>query len=398
MTDILTPTDEQAVSQIIRDCKANGQSLKITGGDTRNGFGGMVNATNKLSLKSLSGINLYEPAALTLVAKAGTTYQEIETTLAAEGQRLAFEPMDHRNIYATQGEPTIGGIVACNISGSRRIQAGACRDALIGVRYVCGHGEVIKNGGRVMKNVTGLDLVKLMAGSYGTLGVLTEVAFKTLPMPERQTTLMIEGFSAEQAVKAMAKALGSPFEVTGVAHLPKGQDASKTLLRVEGFDSQVTYRIEKLRDLLAANQQTDVIEGQPHDDLWRGIRNVEIFADQTKQLWRLSIKPSDAVEIAKQLREKANAKLYFDWGGGLIWACMDDELSYGQAVRQVMTGFGGFATLVRASVDTKSQISVFQPLAAGAAKLSAKIRQKFDPDDILNPNFMAIQNITGELT
>lgn len=395
MTDILSPQDEQAVIEIIRDCKANGQSLKITGGGTRSGLGGLVQATKNLSLKSLSGITLYEPAALTLVAKSGTTYKEIQATLAAEGQRLAFEPMDHRSIYASQGEPTIGGIVAGNISGSRRIQSGACRDAFIGVRYVCGHGEAVKNGGRVMKNVTGLDLVKLMAGSYGTLGVLTEVSFKVLPTPERQATLAIANLSTPQAIKAMSKALGSPFEVTGVAHLPKSQDPSRTLLRVEGFDSQVTYRLEKLRTLLVTDQDVEFIEGSKHEDLWQTIRNVDMFDNQAAQLWRLSIKPSDAVEIAQQLRQIANAKLYFDWGGGLIWASMDDELTNAQSVRQIMTGFGGFATLIRASAATKSQISVFQPLASGVAKLTEKIRQKFDPSNILNPNFFGNQNVAA---
>ncbi|MBL1419584.1 MAG: FAD-binding protein [Alphaproteobacteria bacterium] len=395
MTEILSPDNEQAVSQIILDCKANNQSVKITSGGTRSGLGGTVQATKTLSLKSLSGITLYEPAALTLVAKSGTTYKEIQTTLAAEGQRLAFEPMDHRSIYTSQGEPTIGGIVAGNISGSRRIQSGACRDAFIGVRYICGHGEVVKNGGRVMKNVTGLDLVKLMAGSYGTLGVMTEVSFKVLPAPERQATLLIAGLSVEQAVNAMSKALGSPFEVTGVAHLPNNQDTSHTLLRVEGFDSQVTYRLDKLRALLVTNQDVKIIEGSKHEDLWQTIRNVDIYNDQAKQLWRISVKPSDAVIIAQQLREKTNADLYFDWGGGLIWAQMDDQLTNAQSVRQIMTGFGGFATLVRASATTKSKISVFQPQASGVAKLSALIRQKSDPSGIFNPNLLTSMNLNG---
>ncbi|PCI86908.1 MAG: 2-hydroxy-acid oxidase [Hyphomicrobiales bacterium] len=396
MTDILSPNTEQALSEIILDCKANNQSVRITGGGTRSGLGGAVNATKTLSLKLLSGITLYEPAALTLVAKSGTTYKEIQTTLAAESQRLSFEPMDHRSIYANQGEPTIGGIVAGNISGSRRIQSGACRDAFIGVRYICGHGEIVKNGGRVMKNVTGLDLVKLMAGSYGTLGVMTEVSFKVLPAPERQATLQIANFSVEQAVKAMSKALGSPFEVTGVAHLPNTQDASHTLLRVEGFDSQVTYRLDKLRALLVTNQDVEIIEGSKHDALWQSIRNVDIYTDQTKQLWRLSVKPSDAVKISQQLREKANAELYFDWGGGLIWASMDDQLTNAQSVRQIMTGFGGFATLVRASAATKLKISVFHPQAKGVAKLSALIRQKSDPSGIFNPNLLTSMNLNGD--
>lgn len=395
MTDILTPQNEQELSQMIVQAKAQKTPLKITGGGTRSGLGGLVNAQTTLSLKSLSGITLYDPGSLTLVAKAGTSYAEIETTLNAEGQRLAFEPMDHRSIYGTKGEPTIGGIVAGNISGSRRIQSGACRDALIGVRYVCGQGEIIKNGGRVMKNVTGLDLVKLMAGSYGTLGVLSEVAFKTLPAPARQTTLMIAGFTEAEAVTAMSKALGSPFEVTGVAHLPKAQAESQTLFRLEGFDDQVDYRLKKLQDLLVSNQQIEIIEGQKNADLWRSIRNVEMFKADQKQLWRLSIKPSDAPKIAKQLRDKTNAETLFDWGGGLIWANMDDELIHAQSVRQIIKNHSGHATLIRASDQTKSQISVFQPQAAGVAKLSEMIRQKFDPSSILNPNFMTASNLTG---
>lgn len=392
MTDMLIPQNEQELSQMIVQANAQTTPLKITGGGTRSGLGGLVNAQTTLSLKSISGITLYDAGSLTLVAKAGTPFAEIESALASEGQRLAFEPMDHRSIYGTTGEPTIGGIVAGNISGSRRIHAGACRDALIGVRYVSGQGEIIKNGGRVMKNVTGLDLVKLMAGSYGTLGVLSEVAFKTLPAPARQVTLIIAGFTEVEAVTAMSKALGSPFEVTGVAHLPKARAESQTLFRLEGFDDQVDYRLKKLQELLVLNQQIDIIEGQKHNDIWRSIRNVEMFKADQKQLWRLSVTPSDAPDIAKQLRQKTNAETLFDWGGGLIWAHMDDDLVHAQSVRQIIKSHSGHATLIRASDQVKSQISVFQPQAAGVAKLSEMIRQKFDPSSILNPNFMTATN------
>lgn len=382
--NILTPQDELQLKQIIADARAQKNSLKISGGGTRSGLGGAITAETTLSLKAMNGVNLYDPGALTLVAKAGTTMSEIETLLASEGQRLAFEPMDHRAIYNSDGEPTIGGIVACNISGSRRIQSGACRDALIGVRYICGNGEIVKNGGRVMKNVTGLDLVKLMAGSYGTLGILTEVAFKVLPSPARQATLVLNGLSVEQAVKAMSKGLCSPFEVTGAAHLPH---ADQTLLRIEGFDSQVTYRLQKLAELVG---QDATIEGDDHNDLWRSIRNVEMFTNQDSALWRLSIKPSDAIEINRILSEQTDAELMFDWGGGLVWAQLPNtDNAQADIVRGAVAKLGGHATLVRASNAVKAQVPVFQPQSSSVAKLSSLIRQKFDPAGILNAHMLA---------
>lgn len=386
MNHILTPTDEQQLSQIISECKANETALRISGGGTRAELGAPVNATTTLSLSAIKGVNLYEPGALTLVAKAGTPLKDIQALLKSEGQRLAFEPMDHRSIYASQGEPTIGGIVACNISGSRRIQAGACRDALIGVQYVNGHGEIIKNGGRVMKNVTGLDLVKLMAGSYGTLGVMTEVAFKVLPILERQATLAIGTQTIDQAIAAMSASLGSPFEVTGAAYMPnKGQ----TLLRVEGFSTQVDYRLKKLTELVASGHDVEVVEGKKHDDLWQSIRKVEMFNNVEKPLWRLSVKPSDAVEISNILAAKTDAKLLFDWGGGLIWAEMPDaNNAHADIVRGAVQRLGGHATLVRASAKVKANIPVFHPQAAGVAKLSELIRKKSDPSNIFNFGLM----------
>ncbi|MBS4010810.1 MAG: FAD-binding protein, partial [Roseovarius sp.] len=210
----MTPKTEADLAEIIRGAEG---PLRIEGGGTRP-IGALSNGA-RLSTAGLRGITLYEPGALTLVAQAGTPLAEIEAALDAEGQRLAFEPMDHRGLLGTQGTPTIGGVVAANVSGPRRIQAGACRDFLLGVRFVDGRGQIVKNGGRVMKNVTGYDLVKLMAGSYGTLGVLTEVALKVLPRPRSMGMLRIEGLSDAVAVTALCRALASPYEVTGAVHL-----------------------------------------------------------------------------------------------------------------------------------------------------------------------------------
>ncbi len=385
MSIILSPTDETQLVDVINEAKSKKTALKVQGGGTRAGLGNPINSDATLSLKKINGIELYDPAGLVLVVKAGTSLKQIEKTLAVEGQRLAFEPTDYRHLFATKGEPTIGGIVAANISGSRRISVGACRDALLGVRFVTGNGYIIKNGGRVMKNVTGLDLVKLMAGSYGTLGVLTEVSFKVLPTPERQATLVINSASTDEAVKTMSAALGSPFEITGAVYRPK---TNETLLRIEGFSDQVDYRLEKLRALVAPKSDAKIIDGTEHMALWRSIRDVKFIDTPDAVVWRISVKPSDAPSVATYLKTM-NANLLLDWGGGLIWAEIPGEsIESALNIRKLVREKGGHAMLIRASENLRNKASSFQPEPKGVATLSACIRKKFDPDGILNPNFM----------
>ena len=247
MAEIITPDDEAELAEAVAEAAGAGTPLEIRGGGTRAGLGRPVQASRTLSTAGLSGITLYEPGALTLVVKAGTPMAEVEAALAAEGQMLPFEPIDHRALLGAQGEPTIGGVVACGVSGPRRIQAGACRDAMLGVRFVNGRGEAVKSGGRVMKNVTGYDLVKLMCGSHGTLGVLSEISFKVLPKPEAEATLVREGLDAGAGVAALTAALSSPFGITGAAHLD-----ARSLVRIDGLAGSVAYRTEKLLDLLGA--------------------------------------------------------------------------------------------------------------------------------------------------
>ena len=370
---MLHPGTESELSEIVG--RARGP-LRVMGGGTRPV--GRPVAGEVLSVAGLTGIELYEPGALTIVAKAGTPLAEVEAALAAEGQRLPFEPMDHRALLGTGGEPTIGGVVAANVSGPRRIQAGAARDSLIGVRFVDGSGTIIKNGGRVMKNVTGYDLVKLLAGSWGTLGVLTEVAFKVLPAPEASACVTLKGLTQLQAAEAMAVALGSPFEVTGAAHLP---GAGQTLLRIEGFAASVAYRADRLAELMAPFGIAAVErDGPAVAETWRRIRDVEDFAGRPGDVWRLSVKPSDAPGLAAL----TGGEVIFDWGGGLIWARVDE----GTDLRARLGPFAGHATLVRASEETRARIAPFQPEPAPLAALSAGLRAKFDPRGILNPGLM----------
>lgn len=373
---MLKPNQAVELAEMI---KAADGPVAIHGGGTR----GISVAGNAITTAGISGITLHEPGALTLVAKTGTTLADVDAALDAEGQRLAFEPMDLRGLLGTTGEPTIGGVVASNTSGPRRIQAGACRDFLLGVEFVDGSGTVLKNGGRVMKNVTGYDLVKLMAGSYGTLGILTEVSLKVMPKPEVVGTLILRGLSDQDAQRAMSIALGSPFDVTGAAHVPQGiGDTAVTLIRVEGFDGSVNYRAGQLQGLLHDYGESEIItDTEKSGSYWKTVRDVEPFHAQTGDVWRISCKPSDGPKIAAALE---GAQTVFDWGGGLLWGLVAE----GNDIRPSLEGFGGHATLIRASAETREKIQRFQPEQPGVAALTSGLRAKFDPRGILNAGLM----------
>jgi glycolate oxidase FAD binding subunit len=390
------PATEAEVAEAVRAAAAQRRPLEIVGGGTRRALGRPV-AGEALVTAGLAAVALYEPAALTLVAGAGARLSAIEAMLAAEGQRLPFEPMDHRALLGSAGEPTLGGVVACGVSGPRRIQAGACRDALIGVRFVDGRGAVIRNGGRVMKNVTGYDLVKLMAGAHGTLGVLTEVAFKLQPIPETEATVTLTGLGDAAAVGALSAALGSPYDVTGAAHLPEGSGGSSagaalTLVRVEGFARSVAYRAAALRDALAARGEA-AVEADPARSaaLWRAVRDAAPLAGRPGAVWRLSVKPSDGPAAVAALRAAgvARAALY-DWGGGLVWLQTPSDGDAGAAaIRAEIARRGGHATLVRATEAIRRAVAPFHPEPAPVAALSAALRARFDPAGVLNPGRMA---------
>jgi glycolate oxidase FAD binding subunit len=390
---IFAPASEAEAADTIAAAHAAKRPLGIEGGGTRAALGRAAQVEATLSTKALAGITLYEPAELVIAAKAGTPLAEIEATLAARGQMLPFEPMDHRALLGTQGEPTIGGITACNISGPRRIQAGACRDHLIGVRFVNGRGDVVKSGGRVMKNVTGLDLVKLNCGAYGTLGLLTEVTYKVLPKPEIAGTLALFGLDDARAIEAMSRALGSPFEVSGAAHLSAGiggGEKSRTLLRIENFASSVDYRLREIQKLLAPFGDGLRLIEEEADALWCDIRDCRFFAEpRDRAVWRISTAPTRAPSLVARLTSELDLRHFYDWSGGLIWLSVPENDDAGaRTIRAALATSGGHATLVRGSPDLRSRIDVFEPLAAPLMKITAGIKASFDPDAILNPGRM----------
>lgn len=399
---VLAPASEEEAAEIVAEAFSKGTRLEVVGGGTRSLIGHPIHTQNKLSSSTLAGITDYEPAELVMTARAGTPMKRIEAALRKARQRLVFEPMDHRALLGSKGEPTIGGVIAGNVSGPRRILSGAARDSLLGVRFVNGRGEIIRNGGRVMKNVTGLDLVKLMAGSWGTLGFLTEVTLKVLPAPETESTLAVRGLTDEEAATTMAIAMGSSAEVSGAAHLPQivtdqviGGELSgtpSTILRIEGFAESVKHRIGRLSELFAKSGELQVIEAGQSRDLWREIRDCVPFADGTgKAVWRVSVVPTEGWKVVAALRLKTGVSAFYDWQGGLVWLRMEDDPEHEHLRGFIAAHGGGHATLVRADAAIRATIPVFEPQPKAVAALSKRIKEQFDPGGILNPGRMSLR-------
>jgi glycolate oxidase FAD binding subunit len=385
------PRDEQDASTVIREASAKGALLSLSGQGTKAVMGRPNQTDASISSAALTGVTLYEPAEMVISARSGTPVSEVVRTLAAKGQELPFEPMDYRPLLGTRGEPTIGAVAAMNIAGPRRIMAGAARDSLIGVRFVNGRGEVVKSGGRVMKNVTGLDLVKLMAGSWGTLGFLTEVTFKVLPKTERMATLVIRGLDDRQAIEALSQALGSPFDVTGAAHLPDlDRRGGSTLIRLEGFSVSVDYRMNELRRLLKRFRFMDILEGNGAEALWQSVRDATVLTGRGERaIWRVSTTPTKGPDFVAQVVQSLDAQWFYDWGGGLLWISTPLDGDAGASVlREATSTFGGHATLVRAPAEIRSALDVFEPQSEPVMALTRGIKASFDPSGILNPGRM----------
>ena len=349
--------------------------LLVRGGGTRT-IGRPVGEV--LETSGLAGVEMYEPGALTLVVRAGTALAEVKALLAGERQRLSFEVPDLRGLLGREGVSSIGGVVAANASGPRRVQVGACRDALLGVRFVDGAGNVVKNGGRVMKNVTGYDLVKLLAGSHGTLGVLSEVSFKVQAQPEAEATLVIEGLADAEGLAVLRKALGSPYDISGAA-----REFGRSLVRVEGMAGSVAYRAGQLRALMAGDVM--MREGADSAALWRRVRDVAAFAGRPGAVWRLAVVPTTAAAVLAAAGGEVGGgevggEAVWDWGGGLVWLLAPEGRA--EAVRAAVAG-RGHATLIRGE-----GAPVFPPEAPEVAALGAGLRERFDPRGILNRGMM----------
>jgi glycolate oxidase FAD binding subunit len=403
MTTHLKPADAAQALEAVRWAISEETPLELVGHGTKRALGRPFQATHTLDVSDLSGLKFYEPAELVLSAQAATPLAELEALLAENRQQFAFEPPDFGPLLGGEaGKQTIGGVVSCNLAGPRRVKAGAARDHFLGCKAVSGRGEDFKAGGRVVKNVTGYDLPKLLAGSYGTLALLTEVTLKVLPAPENTRTVLIRGLNDATAIRVMALALQSPYEVAAAAHIPAalaggvgveelGSGVAATAIRLEGFGPSIEYRAGKFRDLFRGFGSVEFLEREPSLAFWTAVRDVKPFvANPERLVWRLSVPPADGARVAADIASRIPAEAYFDWGGGLIWLAVDPtvERAGQEVIREAVRLGGGHATLIRAPDTVRASADVFQPQETALAALSARVKESQDPKRIFNPGRM----------
>jgi glycolate oxidase FAD binding subunit len=403
MSAALAPADEAGIAVAVGEAAARAEPLIVIGNASKSTFLRPVQAARTLSTRNLAGITFYSPKELVISARAGTPVADIEMALAEQNQHLIAEPPDLTALLATPGSPasgpqTIGGVVAANLSGPRRISAGAMRDHVLGIRAVNGSGEVIRSGGRVLKNVTGLDLCKLLTGSFGTLAVMTEITLKVLPRPERAGTVVLAGLDARAGVAALSQALGSPFGVSAAAWMPEVAaarvpelaqfGASTALMRIEDLATSVPYRIAQLSALLSPASATVLDEAGSHA-VWRAVRDAQPLAAGTGDaIWRVSVRPSRGHDILAALERAVGANGYLDWGGGLLWVAAPAQEDAHSAVVRATRAAGGTWMLVRAPDPLRAAVEVVPPEPESLARITRRVKAAFDPKGILNPGRM----------
>ncbi len=386
--DVLTPPDAPSVADIVRDTR---EPISVGGNNTKAGMLRPVQAARALSLAACAGVTLYAPRELVLAARAGTRVAEINAVLAQSAQHIISEPPDLTRLMESTGEPTLGGLVATNLSGPRRISAGATRDHVLGVRAVNGAGEIIKSGGRVLKNVTGLDLCKLLAGSHGTLAIMTDITIKVLPAPQATASVVLRGLAPQAAVAALSQALGSPYGVSGAAYLPASAAAhmaeptSITVLRIEDFAASVHYRTERLRSELASFGAGEIWPATRSTAVWASIRDADVLNAQPGcAVWRVSVRPSRGAGILAAA-EAAGATGYLDWGGGLAMLAGPATEAAHAAITRAVARAGGVWMLLRAPASLRTAVNVVPPEVPALAALTRRVKAAMDPRGMLNP-------------
>ncbi|NVK33931.1 MAG: FAD-binding protein [Rhodobacteraceae bacterium] len=392
MDTTFTPTNTEETREVVAWAVANANPLEVIGQGSKRELGRPVQAAHCLSLSKLSGVVAYEPEELVLTAYAGTPIAEIEALVAQNGQELSFEPMDYGPLLRREpGQGTLGGVLATNLSGPRRLKAGAARDHILGMEAVSGRGEIFKSGGKVVKNVTGYDLPRVLCNSWGTLAVATTVTLKVNPRSETSASYVLYGLSDEMAVEAMCTAMGSAAEVSGAAHLPAGvgDKEAKTILRLEGFGKSVDYRYKSLAKVLERFGQGARLKVDASTKTWREIRDCTPLAGGHDTIWRVSVAPADGAKFVAALKPHFDFQCLYDWSGGLVWIKPVDGEQHERDLREVLSACGGgHAMLVRALSPVRAALDVFQPQPLPLQELSRRVKQQFDPQGILNPGRM----------
>jgi glycolate oxidase FAD binding subunit len=401
--DIRKVRDAEDVEQVVRAAIAAEQPLEIIGHGSRREIGHPVASNAVVDLSGLNAVVSYEPNELIITVQPGAPLADVQSLIDAKNQQFAFEPVDASVLLGTKGSGTIGGMIGAGLAGPRRIKSGGVRDHLLGAHAVSGFGDSFKTGGKVVKNVTGYDLCKLLSGSWGTLAVMTEVTLKVMPKPEAERTLVLRGLDDITAGRAMTAALGSPFDVSGAAHLPNsalrptdaalvalgGPEQAVTLLRLEGIAASAAHRAVQLANMLASYGAVETIEDAASLSIWSALRDVAPFAASgalgTWPVWRIVCPPASGGALGQALARETGGAVIYDWGGGLIWAAVPPNADAQAAqVRGPVEAAGGHATLIRASEEVRRTIDVFHPQPRGLADLSERVRKSFDPKNILN--------------
>jgi glycolate oxidase FAD binding subunit len=401
--DILKVRDAGDVEQAVRAAIASDQPLEIIGHGSKRLIGQPMATNALLDLSALNAVTSYEPNELIITVQAGAPLADVKSLIDSRNQHFAFEPVDTAALLGTPGGGTIGGMIGAGLAGPRRIQAGGARDHLLGAHAVSGFGDSFKAGGRVVKNVTGYDLCKLLAGSWGTLAVMTEVTLKVMPRPESERTLVLRGLDDVAANRAMTAALGSPFDVSGAAHIPNSvfRDAGSgpgdlgspreavTLLRLEGITASAAHRAAALAKVLSPFGTAEILEDAASVAIWSSVRDVEPFAARGTlgawPVWRIVCPPASGGALGEALARDTGGDVIYDWGGGLIWAAVPPKADAQAAlVRPRVDAVGGHAMLLRASDQVRRNVEVFHPPKTGVAALSERVRLGFDPKSILN--------------
>lgn len=399
MSELFRPAAEWELQSMIARLAREKRGIEVVGHGALRNTGRVASSDVVLTTSGLKGVTLYEPTELVMSARSGTPVVEIEQILAARGQMLAFEPVDLGPATgAPGGALSIGGVFATNFSGSRRIAVGSARDNLLGVRAVNGRGELFKSGGRVMKNVAGIDVARGLTGSWGTLAVMTEVTFKVAPLPQTMQTLAFVGLPDDLAIEALGIAMATPLEVSGAVHLPKncaerlkvpklkGVGQSLTLLRLETFSTSIDERKEKLKTALKVYGKPIELDPEETFGLWSEFRTVSVMPFSTDtSLWRISTLPTKAPEIVAAIQKFMHAVAFYDWSGALVWLEVPAAADAGAAdVRRAVAVRGGHATLIRAEPEIRSTVDVFEPLKPEIERLTRGIKSAFDPSGLLN--------------
>jgi glycolate dehydrogenase FAD-binding subunit len=403
----ISARNEADVVEAVHSARDAKRTMEIVGAGTKRAYGRPVECDDVLVLSGLSGILKYEPDELVITALTGTPVTEIEAALAERSQRLGFEPADWGPLFGSPANSaTIGGALAADTSGSAAIRYGRARDHLLGFRAVNGLGEAYKAGGRVVKNVTGFDLPKLMCGAMGTLGPLTEVTLRVFPKPSASAVLSVGGVSEDEGLSTLRRAWSAPLEATGLVllsheawqYFPQIEETEEpeydrdwtdeeyttnncaAVFRLEGSIASLREKISTLKTVVGKRRLTALVECERTFDL---INSGTAFVPTMEDIWLLHLPPGATHEIVSR-----NIGLWIaDWAGGRLWNRNTPGRDQ-KWLQERLEPLGGRATLARASEETRRRVAPFQSETSARAQLTRAVKAAFDPLRLFNPGRM----------